>query len=219
MPHSFIRIGNISRAFDYGCSEMYNRIAQICVLFQDLRIEILRLHFLTENIDFDNVSAHSFEAFYYIRRSIATLMEYRGALDQLCLDKEFEERLPFLSDKHVCDIKRAREFLIQKHDLIKGLRNDIGGHFRFEYARHAMANLPREDAGKIEWVSESETPIWLNIDLAANIVIAGLDRTLKQEADFMTEFRHALESIGEAYQHVQAATYAVVYCFLWNRLT
>jgi hypothetical protein len=218
MPRSTVHFGNLAQVFEYGRSEMYSRIAQICVLYEDLKIETSNLFSLARSVDFDNVSEHSFEVLYYIRRSIASLMEYRGALGQLCGEEEFQKRLPALSAKHTAHIIEARDFFVEKHNLIKSLRNDIGGHFQFDYARHATANFPPEETGKIEWLADSPAAWSLNIDLAVNIVVAGLEKTLKPKTDAVTEFREMIAAIGEAYQHVQAATYALVYCFLWSRL-
>jgi hypothetical protein len=145
-------------------------------------------------------------------------VEYRGALNQLHANEEFNQRLPSLPQKFADHITQASRYFETDHQLIKDLRNDFGGHFQIKYARHATANFPAEEVGKIEWASNSTSPWFLNIDLAANIITSGLEHTLKPEGDVLKKFRSAIDIIGVAYGHVQQATYSLIYCFLWNKL-
>jgi hypothetical protein len=64
MARSTVRFGNLSRVFEHGRSEMYTRMAQICVLYEDLKIETGRLFSLAQSVNFDNVNEHSFEVLY-----------------------------------------------------------------------------------------------------------------------------------------------------------
>jgi hypothetical protein len=62
MSGTRVRIRNLSRAFGYGKSEMYNRIAQICVLYEDLRIETGRLFEFVEALMLEGEVKKTFEA-------------------------------------------------------------------------------------------------------------------------------------------------------------
>ncbi len=218
MARSTIRIGNLSRAFAYGRSEMYNRIAQICVLYEDLKLETGKLFIFVQQGENLDVRKRNFEIMYYIRRSTASLMEFRGALNELNRDKEFEQRLRLLGEKYVLHIRQANEFFQANHATIKGLRNDFGGHVAINYVRHAISNFHPNDTGKLEWREDPDHFWWLDIDLAANIIASGLEHSLRPNEDITSEFHNAIQIIGAAYNHVQQSTFALAYCFLWKNL-
>jgi hypothetical protein len=218
MPDRRVRIGNLSRAFGYGKSEMYNRIARICVLYEDLRIETGKLFGFSKAFKNDGEVMNTFEVLYYIRRSTASLSEYRGALNQLCNDQEFKNQLNSLKKMFADHITEAYEYLEDNQKIIKNLRDSFGGHFLSRYVQHATENFPAEAIGKIEWISDPVNPWSLNIDLAANIITSGLGHALQSKEDLLEKFQSTVAIISTAYRQVQHATYALVYCFLWNRL-
>ena len=196
---------------------MYNRIAQICVIYEDLRIEMAPLFRAAKDLKPGDEVSNTFEVLYYFRRSIASLMEFRGALNQLNADDEFKRRILTLPEKQKEHLTKANLYFEANQRLIKTLRNDFGGHFQIEYARHATANFPPNESGKLEWNSDDAHLWWLKIDLAASIVASGLEHTLKPQTDWRVEFRTMMETIGAAYVHVQAATYSLIASFLWNQ--
>jgi hypothetical protein len=217
MARTTTRFLNLGKAFKYGRSEMYNRVAQICVIYEDLRIETAPLFAAAQNFTPGDEVQNTFEILYYLRRSIASLMEYRGALNQLSADEEFKQRLLLVPEKQRAHITEANVYFEGSQELVKTLRNDIGGHFQIKYARHATANFPSNETGKLEWVSDDATLWSLKIDLAAGIVTSGLEHTLKPESDWRVEFRTMMETIGAAYTHAQSATYSLVASFLWRQ--
>ena len=120
----YLRVGNLRTLFKAGISEMYSRIAQICVLYEDLRIETGRLFALATSLNLDgDLTEHTFEVLYYIRRSTASLMEFAGALSGLAADKELKCLLGSLEEKHANAIKEADRYFQNNHQLIRRLRN------------------------------------------------------------------------------------------------
>lgn len=219
MGRSIVRIGNLRALFKAGTSEMYVRVAQICVLYEDLRIETGRLFALATGLNLDgDLTEHTFEILYYIRRSTASLMEFAGALSGLAADKDFKCLLTSFKEKHADDVEDANRYFQKNHRLIRRLRNAFGGHFQFEYARHATMNFPRNETGRMEWISETPLGWSLKIDLAANIITSGLEHALQPRDDWQQEFRTAIETISLAFPHVQAATYSLSVNFLWERM-
>ncbi len=219
MGRSIVRVGNLRTLFKAGTSEMYSRTAQICVLYEDLRIETGRLFALATSLDLNgDLTEHTFEVLYYIRRSTASLMEFAGALSGLAADKEFKRLLGSLEEKHANAITEANRYFQKNRQLIRRLRNDFGGHFKLEYARHATANLPPDEVGKMEWLSDASAAWSLKIDLAANIITSGLEYTLQPQLDWREEFRTAIDTISKAFPHVQTATYSLALNFLWRRM-
>jgi len=73
--------------------------------------------------------------------------------------------------------------------------------------------------GKIEWSFDSVHHWVLNVDLAMNIIVAGLEHPLGAQGEqALQKFRSVIKIIGEAYPHVQQSTFALTYCFLWDQL-
>ncbi len=66
--------------FHERTSEIFNRIAQICALYEDLKIEFSSLENFGEDLKRDGEVKKTFEVFYYIRKSTASLVEFRGGL-------------------------------------------------------------------------------------------------------------------------------------------
>jgi len=155
---------------------------------------------------------------YYIRRSMGSLMEFRGALNQVTADKEFKQHLPMLPPRIAEHIVEANRYFQANHELIKRLRNDFGGHVQIDYVRHATANFAPEETGKLEWSSDNGAYWSLTIDLAANIITAGLAHTLQPQTDIIAALHEAINTIAKAYHHVQNSTFALVSQFLWKRM-
>src|SRR5688500_1695617 len=68
------------------------QLARLIVLYEDLRIEVT-----CASVDADALSAEvlgkDYRQLYFIRRSFATLEEFRGAFHQLNMDAQFKKRL------------------------------------------------------------------------------------------------------------------------------
>jgi hypothetical protein len=88
---------------------------------------------------------------YFLRRSIATVLEFRGALEKLSRTDEYKKAKKSTFDQNAPDSKnRQRDLYAQvsksltffnaNHDLLKNLRNAVGGYFSYEAATAATEN-------------------------------------------------------------------------------
>ncbi len=205
---------------------MISRIAQLCILYEDLRLETQALFDFAQKLTEANLVDNPYEVIYYIRRSTTTLVEFRGALNQLCSDKEFKGRLRSVAKKHAKAITKANMYFEKHFKRIKNLRDNFGAHVQFAFVQHATANFDPKAEGCIKW-DPAHRYLALNVDLAADILVAGLGCALhpkeqipKEQRDESTlqEFRLAIHIIGESYQKAVEATYALISQFLWPGL-
>jgi hypothetical protein len=138
---SITRIGSLDRVFSYGTSELLNRLAQLSVLFEDLRIE---WGGLPENIslgDLDTIGS-DYRRNYFLRRSLVTLIEFRDCLTDVLFTKEFRNAQSTLSamDKEL--ITTADQYFKTHNKRMKEFRNMFGGHLDQESVKFATPGSP-----------------------------------------------------------------------------
>ncbi len=102
---------------------------------------------------------------------------------------------------------------------MKELRNEIGGHLDLRNVEFATSNFTPKFVGKVTWDKSTREnyapPLQLHY---ANEIMAGVvSSKLQNGVDMVVELRAALELIMEGYQHANAAMYALVHAFLWDR--
>src|SRR4051794_27770317 len=126
--------------FGGGDSALLNAIARLSVLYEDFRIEYMLLVDIAKLTD-EEARLHKYRFLYLIRRSVATMDEFRGGLIQLLQTKEFQSAAPFLSKMDRACIDEATQYLRRTCDRIKKWRNEIGGHFQHSAGAIACRNL------------------------------------------------------------------------------
>jgi hypothetical protein len=114
--------------FDNPESVMQVQIARLCVLYEDLRIELAgsaedRLYPL-------DLNAAQYRKMYFLRRSVATLLEVASALHKLDSDPEFKDL------KRTFDKERLRQWT-QGDPLLREDPQDFEGR-----AEHVRRTLP-----------------------------------------------------------------------------
>lgn len=128
--------------------ELHTLIACLCVLFEDLRLELAgmsedHLHRLDE-------CGESGRRLYFLRRSIATLHEFAtvlNELDQLSSFQHVKARFNETAQGHWT--KAIRYF--KKHAVyIARMRHHVGGHFGKQAAELAIVNLELDTTGALE---------------------------------------------------------------------
>jgi hypothetical protein len=216
---STTRLGSLARVFDNGTSPLLNHIARLSVLYEDLRIEIASL--LPENQPSDgNPLDFSYRHVYFLRRSLATLMEFQSGLTQIAGLPEFKQSAPRLSKLDSRYINAANRYF-QKHNLrIKELRNELGGHIQQDAVDYALSNFPSDLVGSVTWSEKSgiEPPHFgLELHFAGAVVGGAVQSTLQSSANVEQEMKGALEITIGSYVHVYGATAALVHAFLWDK--
>ena len=187
---SISRRGSLRRVFRSDEERLIDAyIARLCVLYEDLKIEILAISADSiPNLDvLDPVAEYTaprnvgkYRRNYFLRRAIATLYEFAEGLRLLSECPDFAPVEPDFDSDAKKEWRTATDFFNQNKGLIKNVRNDIGGHFGSQAAIYAVPNLSLDAAGKIE--IERDAPngrIWAKMHFAGDIAAAALMRHLQ----------------------------------------
>jgi hypothetical protein len=142
------RFGNLGRVFKEGESELLIGIARLSVLFEDLRLELDALRAVQDKPEAERTSDDQYRVMYFLRRSLSTLIEFRGGLTTVRLTAEYKQAsLTPMDDGY---INRAEQFLQQHWDRLKELRNEFGGHLQLPGIRFATQHLS-DVVGSVTW--------------------------------------------------------------------
>lgn len=202
--------------FGGGESPLLNAIARLSVLYEDFRVEYALLGEIAALTD-DEALSQKYRFLYLIRRSVATMDEFRGGLIQLLKTDEFQAAAPFLSKMDKDCIDDANQYLQRTCDRIKEWRNEIGGHFQHSAGAVACRNLTPGTMGSVTWDSEGgQSPLALRLQYAEYLV-AGVIAGLLPGTDPLKELKEAMEEIMGGYSQMQKASYALVHHFLWSK--
>jgi hypothetical protein len=215
---SITRVGNLGRVFKEGESELFNGIARLAVLYEDLRLEVGELWNLRRKRDETGEVTDHYRASYFLRRALATLIEFRGGLTTIRRTQEFKQAESGLSTIDAESIVRADKYLQENWTLIKDLRNEFGGHVQLKGVEFATKHLSNV-VGKVTWNQSTNVPTTLRLecDFAGDIVAGVISSKLEDGRDPATELRKAFTIIHEGFRHAQMAMTALVHAFLWNR--
>jgi len=144
------RIATLSKVFAGGGSQMLDSLARLSVLYEDLRIETFAI---TSNdreiVRLDQLGA-KYRVNYFLRRSIATLLEFEGALQKLSRTSEYKAASASIDTGLISTVSDAIRFFQVHHALVKSLRNDIGGHFHHAAAEFATRHAEPDATAQIE---------------------------------------------------------------------
>jgi hypothetical protein len=146
----FIRAKELTRVFTPSGSNFSAKIARLGPLYEDLRIE-------TFGIAEDEIPAMdqldvNYRPVYFLRRSIATLLEFAEAIRHIEESPDFSlvarglAANPKLEQYWI----KASKFFDRKDEQLRRFRNDFGGHFGLEAARWAILNVDRASTDGIE---------------------------------------------------------------------
>src|SRR5687768_11230474 len=118
MLKSTTRVGHLRAAFNYTNEDervMRVQVARLCVLYDDLMLEFAGAR--AERIEtLDHTSANS-RRFYFVRRTLGTLSEIRGAFAKLNANKSFQNSQGWWDDKARKQWIDAVKFFERKHDF------------------------------------------------------------------------------------------------------
>jgi hypothetical protein len=209
------RVGNLGQVFRDGQSELLVGIARLCVLYEDLRLELEELHIVDEKPEDERSSADQYRVMYFLRRALSTLIEFRGGLTTVCKTSEFKRAtLTALDTRYIV---QADQFLQSHWDRLKELRNEFGGHIKLPGVQFATEHFS-DVFGSVTWNPARDAwLVALECDFAGHIVAGAISSKLNAGTDVRAELQAALGVISEGFVHAQAAMVALVHSFLWER--
>lgn len=120
-------------------------MARLCVLFEDLRIELTGLDLLAQDAGEDSASNRRFgrtgdqmRRIYFLRRSIGTCWEFAEALRLLDETDGFRPILANFEGPARARWDGSVQYFSLHERFWKNIRNDVGGHFGESAARFAV---------------------------------------------------------------------------------
>lgn len=213
---STTRIGNLGSVFAEGRSELLREIARICILYEDLRLEIEEIRLIWDRKNKPE-EGDDFRFTYFIRRALVTLMEFQSVVTAIRLTKEFKRAEPSIARSEADDILHVTQYFQRNGKRLNELRNEFGGHIQPAAVRFATEHLS-DVVGKIT-MNRSMRGWTLGLDchFASSLVAGVISSKLASGTDAKQELRTAMDTINEGFVLVQPATAALVLCFLWDR--
>jgi hypothetical protein len=204
-----IRVKEVSHAFPSDGTMLSCQTARLAVLYEDLRIEVHGTS--ADSIPVLDVTSASYRSVYFLRRSIASLVEVAEAVRLLDREPEFGVIKKSLDPiaRRLWD--RAVRFFGKRERFLEAVRNDIGGHFGQQAAEWAVKNVDTSAMGKIE-VSEKT----IHLDFAGEIASAAMFRHLSgSTAD--VKLMNLLRIVRVGFRHTAHAAHCLAFTYLWNR--
>ncbi len=199
------------------------QIARLCVLFEDLRIEITGFTLSASDIEgagpnvsaFD-ISGNKARALYFLRRSIATCFEFAEAV-RLLDESSFQT---IMSSFPVEEQNNWREAVLYfkntERKFWKLIRNDVGGHFGTTAALFALESfLPGEDV-TIEIRQVSSKGCTAILGFASEVAATALLRHLPGDTPDQ-KLKKLFEAVQMAYPLAIKAVEFIVGNHLWQR--
>lgn len=196
-----------------GDQDLHAHIACMCVLFEDLRIELAG-QAAQELGELDRCAKQG-RSLYFLRRSIATLYEFgaviRG-LDQMPSFQIIRARFDAPTERQW---KRATTYFQKYSRYVARLRHNVGGHFGSQAGESAIKNLLPDAVGRLE-LRSTDNGAGAILFFATEIAATGTlyhvpGATIPAKARRL--FRHALV----AYRGATRAVDCVAVNYLWER--
>jgi hypothetical protein len=202
-------------------------LARISVLYEDLRIEtfgcaaeslpILDVLDPIEQSDGNRISVGRYRRNYFLRRSIATILELIEALNSLMKVSEFIRVVDSLPFEIRQEWNVSLERLNLREDLIRKLRIDVGGHFADKAAAYAVATLSPGAIGTREFARDDskrlgDVRLRFVGEIVATAMLLHLPETARHE-----EIIKMIQECAECYKHATRCVQVVVAAVLNER--
>lgn len=209
---------------------LHARIARVCVLYEDLRLEAIGIFddtVLGGTAKIPEVEPEARQV-YFLRRAFATLREFTDALRKLDTDDAFQAIKGRFSNAELADWQRAKKHFKLIDKRLRKVRNQIGGHFGEDDALNALAHFANGERGKhgrfaepigkisIDGRRRSEPGLPLRLDFACEITITAIlnpnAESTAQTLRFLTE-----DLFGKSYVEVCTVMRLVAVHWLMGR--
>lgn len=197
-------------------------MARLCVLLEDLRIELVGFH-LPDLGARENTSpaseldqgGHKLRKIYFLRRSIGTCWEFAESVRLLNETTAFNEILSDLPVSMRSEWNECIAYFRDHERFWREIRNDVGGHFGSKASEFAVENFPQDCNGSFEAQLGSRRQVAFIFGFAAEIAATALLRNLpgvqnEEKAGYLRE------QIVHAYGNAIIAT-RIIAIPLWDR--
>jgi hypothetical protein len=192
---------------------LHASLAQVAVLYEDLRIELKGFE-----MSFPELQAigEHYRRNYFVRRSIATLVEFSDALTLLDRNSDWLSVKETFGPEGSVWID-AMEYFNRNHQYLRKVRNDFGGHFGFKAAKWAIENLSKDAPGSIEiYQRRLENMAGPRMHFASEFVSTAMCRH-RGHLQSVDHFRHLYRTTVEGYTHATNCVHIIVAKYLYDR--
>jgi hypothetical protein len=188
-------------------------IARLCVLTEDLRLE---WHCVShESISTETKVDADVRRLYFLRRTVATLVEFAEVLRLLEDDPDFKKQV--VSTFNETARKQWSEgigFFKSEETFLKRVRNDVGGHFGTSAAKYAVQNLNENDYGKMEIIEANTGGLQERLHFTATIAAKALFRHVEGNTD-EEKVKSLFDRVREATKHAWQCAHWITF-WLWE---
>jgi hypothetical protein len=215
MIKSKTRAKDLQRVFTLPAKRLLHaHIARLSVLYEDLRIEAYGI--VEESLPALDSNDADYRKNYFLRRSIATLIEFAEEIRLLDKLDDFDEIKSTFTDVSLIRWNKAVRFFGRYESYLKKIRHDTGGHFGLPAAIYAVSDIPASYAGKIEIVRGGNDGAGVKLHFAGQIALSAMFRHRKGSSDDY-HFRYLLRLAITGYRHAARTVHCIVAFYLWEK--
>jgi len=189
------------------------QIARLCVLYEDLRIEFYALR--EDSLPNLDVTDPRFRVNYFLRRAIATLVEFAEAVRLLSELDDFQQFVQSVDEPLRSYWSNGSSHFKSNERLLESIRNDIGGHFGSKAATYALENLSADAVGRMEFRGTGKEQT-MHLHFAGELVATAMLRHL--EGDGVEDRFHQITQVSlEGFRQATLCVQFVAIGYLWDR--
>ena len=192
-------------------------IARLCVLFEDLRIEIYGMRRANESAGecFD-VAGNKSRQLYFLRRSLLSIKEFGDAVSYLNRQEKFRTWVNRLSGGPNDWDQAVDYFKKEQCDYWTTVRNGVGGHFGHAAALYAVENSAADAVGGVQVTTNSDGAhrlvLMFSAEIAATPLLQHTTGTNNEE-----KIKALTEDALLAYRFSTQAVEFLVMNYIWPR--
>ncbi len=212
---ALIRLRELKEVFGQVSASNFEAIlARLAVLYEDLRIELYGI--AEDSIPALEKLDVKYRRIYFLRKSIGTLSEFSEAVAHLQMCPEFTVVSVEFSPEIRRYWERAAGFFKRNDRRLRMIRNDTGGHFGLEAARHAVHNFGVDAVMGIEMREPFTKRHTVFLHFAGEVVSTAMLRHAEgMNRDYQVRRLIRLARVG--YRHAVRCVLCVVSCYLWDK--
>ncbi len=221
---SLFRYAKLRRLFPGDLDKLTNSgIARLCVLFEDLRIEIAGLSLPRPSLKDErglaagfDVAGHELRSFYFLRRSIATCVEFAEAIRLLDQASDFKKLVARFPAEGQTTWRESLNYFGRKEKFWKEIRNDVGGHFGSKASEFAVESFLPDAGGSIEVHLNHDGKGGAILGFASEIAATALLRRLPG-GTHKEKSKNLIDEVMTAFPHAIRAVECIVNDHMWDR--
>jgi hypothetical protein len=215
-----ILVKDLQVAFGLTDAELNAHVVRLSVLYEDLKIELTGSGGPSiPRLEFYGKSARQQ---YFIRRTFATLYEFRECFDRLDKCAEFEHVKQRINQDSVAAKRWSDcvQFFRENEKIITDQRHDFGGHFGEKASRAVIKELagdPNTIIGELEFNRDfANARAGMHLRYAEEIAAQAMHRHRGKLTH--AEWREKLFTTARAaFEHAAQAVHVIVIYYVWDR--